>query len=730
MTHKLRPYATAALVFCITLSPNFMTQSQAQTNNRAAAKNIADSAATPAPPVARKMPKATKLHGVTLTDDYSWMREKTNPEVIKHLEAENAYTDAALANLKPLQEKLYKEFLGRIKQTDLSVPYRLGDYSYFTRTEEGKQYPILSRVKANDRAAAAEQVMLDVNKLAEGKKFLSLGTTTVSDDGRLLAYSTDETGYRQYTLHVKDLTTGETLPVKIERTGAVMWGTDNKTIFYTTEDQTTKRSDKLFRHTLGTSKPDGSTDPLVHEEKDELYRLFAGRTRDKKYILIGAASSETTEFRYIPTDKPESAPMMILPRVEDHEYYVDHRDGLFYIRTNDAAKNYRLVTAPVADPSKKNWKEIIPHRPDTKLEDVDLFRNHYVVSLRRNGLEQLLVTDFRNGKSHAVEFPEPAYTVGGTANPEYDTDVFRYQYQSLITQSSVFDYDVRTQKSTLLKEQEIPSGYDKTKYTSERIFATAADGKKVPISLVYKKGTKRDGKSPMLLYAYGSYGIPQNANFSATRLSLLERGVVFAMAHIRGGGDMGEEWHDAGKMMQKKNTFTDFISAAEHLTKEKYTATDRLAIMGGSAGGLLMGAVANMRPDLFHTVISLVPFVDVMNTMLDASLPLTVGEYLEWGDPNKPEAFKYMLSYSPYDNIERKAYPTTLVRTGLNDSQVMYWEPAKYVAKLRAMKTDKNPLYFKVNMGAGHGGSSGRYDALKETAFDYAFILSQFGITE
>jgi oligopeptidase B len=650
-----------------------MTESHAQTNKQTP-KNVAADA-MPAPPVARKAPKVTKLHGITLTDDYSWMREKTNPEVIKHLEAENAYTDAALANLKPLQEKLYKEFLGRIKQTDLSVPYRLGDYFYFSRTEEGKQYPIYSRKRGS--LDAPEEVMLDLNKLAEGKKFLSLGASVVSDDGRLLAYSTDETGYRQYTLHVKDLTTGETLPVKIERTGAVMWATDNKTIFYTTEDETTKRSDKLFRHTLGASKPDGSTDPLVHEEKDELYRLFAGRTRDRKYILVGAASSETTEFRYIPTDKPESAPVMILPRVEDHEYYVDHRDGLFYIRTNDNAKNFRLVTAPVADPSKKNWKEIIAHRPDTKLEDVDLFRNHHVVSLRRNGLEQLLVTNFSNGKSHAVEFPEPAYTVGGSANPEYDTNVFRYQYQSLVTPSSVFDYDTRTQKSTLLKEQEIPSGYDKSKYTSERIFATAADGKKIPISLVYKKGTKRDAKSPMLLYAYGSYGIPQNANFSATRLSLLERGVVFAMAHIRGGGDMGEEWHDDGKMMNKKNTFTDFIAAAEHLTKEKYTAKDRLAIMGGSAGGLLMGAVANMRPDLFHTVISLVPFVDVMNTMLDASLPLTVGEYLEWGDPNKPEAFKYMLSYSPYDNIERKAYPTTLVRTGLNDSQVMYWEPAK-----------------------------------------------------
>ena len=721
--HRLRFFAAALLAVIFTATNPMTLEAQ----NDSSAKP-ADAGKQPAPPVARKAPKETKLHGTTLADDYAWLREKSSPEVIKHLEAENAYVDSYTAATKPLQDKLYNEFLGRIKQTDVTVPYRLNGYHYFSRTEEGKQYPTLSRKKGS--LDAPEEIMLDLNKMAEGKKFLSLGSSAVSDDGRLLAYSTDETGYRQYTLRVKDLTTNSELPVRIERTDAVMWSPDNKTLFYVTEDATTKRSNKVHRHTLGASKPDGSTDPVIYEEKDELYNVIAYRTRDRKYVMIGAASSETTEFRYVPTDRPESAPVVVLPRVEDHEYYVDHRDKLFYIRTNDNAKNFRLVSAPVSDPAKRNWKEVVAHRPDTKLEDFDLFRDNYVVTERRNGLEQLLIGDFRTGKTHRVEFPEPAYALAGAANPEYDTRKFRFAYQSLVTPQSTFDYDMETRERTLLKEQEIPSGYDKTRYTSERIHATAADGTKVPISIVYRKDTKRDGRAPLLLYGYGSYGVSIDATFSATRLSLVDRGVTYAIAHIRGGGDLGEEWHDTGKMMLKKNTFTDFISAAEHLVKDKYTATDRLAIMGGSAGGLLMGAVTNMRPDLFKTVVSLVPFVDVMNTMLDSSLPLTVGEYLEWGNPNEKAAFDYMRSYSPYDNLERKNYPTILVRTGLNDSQVMYWEPAKYVAKLRTLKTDKNPLLFKINMGAGHGGSSGRYDALRETAFDYAFVLSQFGITE
>lgn len=708
----------ASLLILSALSFNSMTD--AQTNTQTNTKPVA-------PPVAKKTPKQTTIHNETLTDNYFWMREKTNPEVIKHLEAENAYTDSVMKGTAALQETLYKEMLGRIKQTDLSVPYRLGDYFYYSRTEEGKQYQIRCRKRGS--LEAKEEITLDLNKLAEGHKFLSVGAYSVSDDGNLLAYSTDTTGFRQYTLHVKDLRTGETLPESIERTGAVMWATDNKTVFYTTEDATTKRSNKFHRHALGTD-PTGKADALVYEEKDELYRLFAYRTRDKQFIIFGAASSETTENRYIPAAKPTAAPVLVLARENDHEYYVDHHEGQLYIRTNDGAKNFRLVAAPISDPAKKNWREIIAHRREVKLEDADFFRNHYVVTERRDALLGLLITDMRSSKAHRVDFPEPVYAVTGDANPEYDTEVFRFQYQSLVTPNSVYDYNTRTRERQLLKQQEIPSGYDATQYASERIYATASDGTRVPISIVYKKGTKRDAKSPMLLYSYGSYGIPLPANFSTARLSLLDRGVSYAIAHIRGGGDMGEEWHDTGKMMQKKNTFTDFILAAEHLTKEKYTSSDRLAIMGGSAGGLLMGAVANMRPDLFKVVVSLVPFVDVINTMLDSSLPLTVGEYLEWGNPNEAAAYRYMKSYSPYDNIERKAYPTTLVRTALNDSQVMYWEPAKYVAKLREMKTDANPLLFKINMGAGHGGSSGRYDALRETAFDYAFVLTQLGVTK
>lgn len=680
------------------------------------------------PPTAKKLNKVTQINGDKLTDDYAWLREKKDAEVIKHLEAENAYADAFMKPTVALQEQLYKEMLGRIKETDDSVPYRLDDYFYYTRTEQGKSYPIYCRkLKALN---AKEEVMLDVNKLAEGQKFMSIGNFDVSNDGNLLAYSTDNTGYRQYTLRIRDLRTMKDLPVAIERCDAAMWAADNKTLFYVTEDATTKRSDKMFKHVLG-DEPTGKTDKLIKEEKDELYRLFAGRTRDRKMILVGAASSETTEFSYIPTDKTNQVPTLILARKEDHEYYPDHREGQFYIRTNDGAKNFRLVTAPVSNPARENWKEVTPGRAKVKIEDVDTFKDFLVTTERENGLIRFVVTDFKTDKSHAVQFDEPAYAAFQSVNPEYDTTKFRFGYQSMVTPTSIYDYDMRTRERELKKQQEIPSGYDAKLYASERVYATAGDGTQVPISIVYKKSLfKRDGSTPMLLYAYGSYGIPMDATFSTNRLSLLERGVTFAIAHIRGGGDLGEEWHDAGKMMNKKNTFTDFIACAEHLTKEKYTSTDKLAIMGGSAGGLLMGAVVNMRPDLFKVVISLVPFVDVINTMLDTSLPLTVGEYLEWGNPNDKAAYAYMKSYSPYDNIEAKEYPTTLVRTGLNDSQVMYWEPAKYVAKLRAMKKDSNPLVFKINMGAGHGGSSGRYDALRETAFDYAFILTQLGVVK
>jgi len=670
-----------------------------------------------------KKPKTTNIHGVTLVDDYFWLREKTNPDVMAHLRAEDAYTEEMMKPTAGLQEKLYKEMLSHIKQTDVQVPYRQGNHFYYTRTEEGKQYPIFCRKKGS--LDAPEEVLLDLNEMAKGQKFMSIGTFTPSDDGNLLAYSTDNNGYRQYTLHVKDLRTGQDLSENIERVNYVAWATDNKTFFYVTEDPVTKRSDKFFRHVLGSDKSD-----LVYEEKDELFDLYTFRSRDKAIIFVGAESKTSTDVRFLPADNPNTELKVVLPRQPDHEYDVDHRDGLFYIRTNKGAKNFRVVTAPVTDPSEKNWKEFIAHRPAVKVEGVSLFADHAVLSEWENGLQQLEVLNFKTNKRNRIEFPEPVYSTGLSTNREFNTSVVRYSYNSMVTPNSVFDYDMNTGKSTLLKQTEVPGGFDRKNYQSERVFATASDGTKIPMSIVYRKGTKLDGSAPLLLYGYGSYGASIPPNFSATRLTLLDRGVIYVIGHIRGGGELGEEWRQAGRMMTKLNTFTDFIACAEHLIKAKYTSSNRLVIQGGSAGGLLMGAVTNMRPDLFKAVVSQVPFVDVLNTMLDASLPLTTSEYIEWGNPNEKPAFEYMKQYSPYDNIAKKNYPTMLVKVSVNDSQVPYWEGAKYVAKLRDMKMDQNPLLLKVNFGAGHGGSSGRYDALKETAFDYAFMLWQMGVTE
>lgn len=676
----------------------------------------------PPPPMAKKIPKTTTIHGESLIDNYFWLREKANPEVTAYLEAENAYTDSVMKPTEALQAALYKEMVGHIKETDVNVPYRQDNYFYYSRTVQGMQYPIYARKPKT--VDAKEEITLDLNEMAKGLKYLGLGAYAVSDDGNYLAYSTDTTGYRQYTLQIKDLKTGQLLPEKIERVGSVLWATDNKTIFYSTEDATTKRSDKFFRHTIGTDKSD-----LVYEDKDELFDVYGGRTRDKAMIFIVSASKTSTEYQYIPADKPMSAPKVILPREADHEYSADHRGGLFYIRTNQGAKNFRLVTAPVSDPQKKNWKEVIAHRPAIKLDDIDLFANHLVVSELEGGLQHIRVVDLKTNKAHRVEFPEPVYTAFVSTNREFNTKTLRFGYQSLVTPNSVFDYDMDTKARTLLKQTEVPGGFDKANYQSERIFATASDGTKIPISIVYKKGTKLDGKNPALLYGYGSYGASMTPTFSSNRLSLLDRGVVYAIAHIRGGGELGEEWREAGRMMMKKNTFTDFIASAEHLVKGKYTSPDRLIIQGGSAGGLLVGAVVNMRPDLFKAVIAEVPFVDVLNTMLDASLPLTTSEYIEWGNPNEKAAFEYMKTYSPYDNIKAQNYPTMLIKVSLNDSQVPYWEGAKFAAKVRAVKTDNNLLLLKTNMGAGHGGSSGRYDYLKEVAFNYAFMLNQFGLT-
>ena len=680
-------------------------------------------AGAPQPPMAEKKTKTTNIHGTTIVDDYFWLREKTNPAVIAHLKAEDEYAQSMMKHTAPLQEKLYNEMLSHIKQTDSNVPFRSGNYFYYTRTEEGKQYAIYCRKKGS--LDAPEEVILDQNELAKGQKFMSVGVFVPSDDGNLLAYSTDNTGYRQFVLQIKDLKTGQLFPEKIERANGVVWATDNKTLFYVTEDAVTKRSDKFFRHVLDTDKYD-----LVYEEKDELFDIGVGRSRDKEIIFLEAFSKTSTEARYLRANEPNGTLKVIMPRQPEHEYDVDHRNNTFYIRTNRGAKNFHIVTAPVNDPSDKNWKEFVAHRPAVKLDGISLFANHAVLSEWENGLQQLEVVDFKTDKRHRIKFPEPVYSAGLSTNREFDTSVVRYSYDSLVTPPSIFDYDMNTGKATLLKQIEVPGGFDRNNYKSERVFATASEGTKVPMSIVYRNGVKLDGTAPLLLYGYGSYGYSIPPTFSSNRLSLLDRGVIFAIAHIRGGSEMGEEWRRAGRMMNKMNTFTDFIASAEALIKMKYTSKDRLVIQGGSAGGLLVGAVSNMRPDLFKAVVSQVPFVDVLNTMLDASLPLTTSEYIEWGNPNDKAAFDYMKTYSPYDNIAKKDYPAMLVKVSVNDSQVPYWEGAKLVARLRTMKTDDNPLLLKVNFGAGHGGASGRYDALHETAFDYAFMLWQMGIKE
>lgn len=674
------------------------------------------------PPVAAKQTKVTEIHGYKLNDDYFWLRDKKNPEVTKYLEAENAYTDAVMKPTEEFQKKLYDEMLGRIKQTDTAVPYRYGDYMYYTRTEEGKQYPIFARKRVG---SDKEEITLDQNELAKGFKFYSVGAYSISDDGNLLAFSSDTNGYRQYTLQIKDLRTGQILPNKIERVTSVVWANDNNTLFIGTEDNVTKRSDKFWRHDVKANKTD-----MVFEEKDELYDIFAGRSRDKKMILLTSFAKTMREVRYLPADQPNGELKVILPREKDHEYSVDYDDGKFYITTNKGAKNFRVVTASLEDPSEKNWKEFVAHNPKVKIEDINFFADHAVVSERENGLEYLRVMDMKSGKAHRISTPEEVYSMSLGANPEYNVSKIRYGYNSMVTPASTFEYDLDSKKADLLKQQEIPSGYDAKQYETKRIWATARDGAKIPVALVYKKGTKVDGSAPMLLYAYGSYGASMSPTFSTNRLSLVDRGMVYAIAQIRGGGELGEEWREQGRMMKKMNTFNDFIDAADYLVKNKYTSSDRLVIQGGSAGGLLMGAVVNMRPDLFKASIAQVPFVDVMNTMLDETLPLTTSEFIEWGNPKEKEAFDYMMKYSPYDNVKAQKYPAMLIEVSLNDSQVPYWEGAKWAAKLRTMKTDDNVLLLKTNMGAGHGGASGRYDRLKEIAFDYAFALNQVGVTK
>jgi len=682
----------------------------------------ADAPSAPsAPPVAKQTPKVTEINGHELVDNYFWLRDKKNPDVKAYLDAENAYTEGVMKFTEPLQKKLYGELLSRIKETDVDVPYKYGGYFYYARTEAGKQYPIRCRRKGS--MESREEIVLDVNELAKGQSFMAVAAYQVSDDGNLLAYSTDNTGFRQYTLAVKDLRTGNLLSDHIEKTGSVAWGSDNKTLFYTVEDSA-KRQYRLYRHTVGTTGPDD----LTYEETDARFSVEVFRTRSKAYLFLISGSHTTSEARFIPANQPAAEWKVIEPRKQDVEYYPDHNGDFFYIRANDTGRNFRLVKAPVNAPDRSNWQEVIPHRPTVMLDDTDFFKNYYVTYERENGLPQISVADLQSGKSHRIPFPEAAYVSTPYINREYDTTEFRYSYQSFVTPQSVYEYDMASGASTLLKQKEVPGGYDRTRYRVEQLYAAAADGTKIPISVVYLKGKKLDGTAPLYVYGYGSYGISIDVNFNSNIFSLVDRGIVYAIAHPRGGGEMGKTWHDDGRMMRKKNTFTDFIACAEYLVGKGYGSKEKLVIEGGSAGGLLMGAVTNMRPDLFHAVIAKVPFVDVMNTMLDESLPLTVTEFEEWGNPKEKPAFDYMISYSPYDNIQKKIYPNILVKTSFNDSQVMYWEPAKYVAKMRATRDDKKILILKTNMGAGHGGASGRYDRLHEFAFDYAFILNQVGI--
>ena len=682
---------------------------------------VAEDSIPAKPPVAKRIAHDTHVHGQTLPDDYFWMRDKQDPEVAAYLEAENAYADSLMAPTAALQKKLYEELVSHIKETDESAPYKQGDYFYYSRTKAGQQYPIYCR--KHSKLDTAEQVILDQNELAVGEKFMSLGAFAISDDANYLAYSTDNTGFRQYTLYIKDLTTGKVFAESVPRANSAAWANDNKTLFYVIEDSA-KRPYRLYRHTLGTEL---AKDTLVYEEPDEKFTIGVGKGRNKRFLYLEIGSHTTSEVRYAPAADPAAEWKLIAPRVHDQEYYADDQGDHFFIRTNKDSRNFEVMIAPVTSPGREHWKAFIAHRANVMIEDVSTFADFIALSERENGLQHLRVMATKNDTR--IAFPEAVYSASVGTNREWNTHTLRYNYQSPITPNSVYDYDLNTETSTLIKQNEVPGGFDRANYVVERVFASAKDGVNVPVSVIHRKGIRHDGTAPLYLYGYGSYGISIPLGFNANRLALLDRGVVVALAHIRGGGDLGKPWHDDGKMMHKMNTFTDFITCVEYLLANKYGDPKRIAIEGRSAGGLLMGAVTNMRPDLWKAVLTGVPFVDVMNTMLDASLPLTVGEYEEWGNPNEKAAFDYMMQYSPYDNLKRANYPTILVKTSFNDSQVMYWEPAKYVAKMRALNPDaKNPVLFKTNMAAGHGGASGRYDYLHEVALDYAFFLTQLGV--
>ncbi|MFH1068912.1 MAG: S9 family peptidase [Candidatus Glassbacteria bacterium] len=677
----------------------------------------------PAPPVARIEPKILETHGHRRVDDYYWLRERDNPEVMAYLEAENDYTDKMTAHTRALEDSLFEEIKGRIKQDDSSVPYLKDGYYYYSRFEKGREYALFCRKKGS--LEALEQVMLDANLLAEGHEFFSLGSRAVSSANDLLAFATDTVGRRLYTIGFKNLATGETLADEIpEVTGNMAWAEDNRTLFYTRQDPATLRWFQVWRHSLGT---DPAADVLVYEEKDETFSCFVFKTKSKKFLMIGCDQTLSSEYRCLAADNPLGRFRILQPRQANHEYEVEHFGGHFYIRTNFQAQNFRLMRTPVDATGKGHWQEVIPHRQDVLLEDFEIFRDCLVAEERRNGLIELRVMPWSGVGEHYIQFEEPAYVAYLGTNPEIDTDILRFGYSSLTTPNSVYDYDLTSRERKLMKREEVLGGFDPADYRTERLYASARDGVRVPVSLVYRKNTPLDGTSPLLLYGYGSYGITSDPSFSTSRLSLLDRGFIFAIAHIRGGEEMGRWWYEDGKLLKKMNTFTDFIDCAEFLVEKKYTSKDRLFAAGRSAGGLLMGAVLNLRPDLFRGVIAGVPFVDVVTTMLDQDIPLTTSEYDEWGNPNTKEYYDYLLGYSPYDNVKAQDYPNILVFTGLHDSQVQYWEPAKWVARLRAVKTDHNRLIFKINLDAGHGGASGRFKSYRETAFQYAFLIDLAG---
>lgn len=677
----------------------------------------------PKPPVAKIMPLADTLFGDIRVDNYYWLRDRGKPEVIAYLEAENAYTDAIMKHTEGLQDVLYNEMESRIKQTDMEVPVKIDDYYYYSRTEEGKQYKIYCRKKGS--LDAVEEVMLDPNVLAGKRQFFDIGSYSVSDDQNMLAYTVDTTGSEIYTVYFKNLATGATLSDQIINTDSeVIWAGDNATVFYTTLGET-HQPNKAWCHKLGNNPAD---DNIVYEEYDETFYLGVSKTKSRKYIILSLEGKITSEMHYLPADQPEGAFKVIQPRVRGLEYYVEDHDGQFIIRTNDNALNFKVVAVSADNPAKQFWRDLLPYVDSVTVEDIDVFKDYLVVFERIKGLENIRIYNFKTGDDYFIDFPEPDYAIWGERNPDYNSELVRFDYTSFITPRSIYDYNMTTRQRELKKQYEVLGGYSPDNYQLERLYAQSNDSVMVPISLVYKKGMAKDGSSPVILHGYGAYGISSDPYFSSSQLSLLDRGFIVGIAHIRGGGELGQGWYDDGKLLEKKNTFIDFIACSDYLINAGYTSPGKIIAWDGSAGGMTVGAVANMKPNLFKAIIADVPFVDVLNTMLDASIPLTVLEYDEWGDPNQKDYYFYIKSYSPYDNVAAQNYPDMLILAGLNDPRVQYWEPAKWTAKLRATKTDTNTLLLKTNMGQGHLGASGRYDYLHDLAFEFAYVLDIFGM--